>query len=79
MFKLQILAPDAVKYDDEAKSLIAPGSEGEFQILPHHAPFISPLKKGTLTYRDASNASHTLSINGGLFEFSENKATVLLY
>jgi F-type H+-transporting ATPase subunit epsilon len=79
MFKLQILSQEAVKFEGDVKSLIAPGEKGEFQILPHHAPLISQLKAGNLTYRDAANVSHTLKIEGGLFEFSLNKATVLLH
>ncbi|MFV0339575.1 MAG: F0F1 ATP synthase subunit epsilon [Parachlamydiaceae bacterium] len=78
MIRLQILTPDEVKFEGEVKSLTAPGFEGEFQVLPHHAPYLALLKAGRFTYRDASNASHTIEIHGGVFEFFQNKATVLL-
>lgn len=78
MFKLKILTPDSVKFDGEVKSLTAPGISGEFQILPHHAPLISLLKKGKLRYVDGSNASHDFDIEGGVLEHSNNTATLLL-
>lgn len=78
MFKLQILSADKRYFEGDVKALIAPGVDGYLEILSNHAPLVALLKKGTLTYRDASNATQTLDVEGGLLEISDHKTTVLL-
>lgn len=78
MFKLQILSVDKRYFDGDVKALIVPGESGDMEILSHHAPILALLKKGTLTYRDAANAAHTMEIPNGLLEVSNHNATVLL-
>jgi F-type H+-transporting ATPase subunit epsilon len=78
MIQLKVLSSNEVKFEGEVKSLTAPGFEGEFQILPYHAPLISLLKKGKFRYLDTSNKSHEFDIEGGVLENSNNTATVLL-
>lgn len=78
MFKLKILSAEKSYFEGEVKALIVPGVIGDMEILSHHAPILSLLKKGTLTYRDAANAAHTMEIVNGLLEVSNHNATVLL-
>jgi F-type H+-transporting ATPase subunit epsilon len=78
MFKLQIRSADKRYFEGDVKALIAPGSDGYLEILSNHAPLVALLKKGTLTYRDALNATQTLDIESGLLEISDHKATILL-
>lgn len=49
---LEILTPvgplmDAVQVD----AVFLPGTLGEFEVLPHHAPIISSLEAGDIRYR----------------------------
>jgi len=77
MYHLFVATPDKVYFDDDVISLIAPGTVGSFEILSHHAPFISSLKKGPLTITDKNHRRFTWNITGGFFEMSDNKATLL--
>lgn len=73
---LEIITPDKKVFEGEVESAIFPGSEGSFQILNDHAPLISALGKGPVTYRNKSG-EHTLSVDGGVVEVLKNKITVL--
>ncbi|MEE8329122.1 MAG: F0F1 ATP synthase subunit epsilon, partial [Thermodesulfovibrionia bacterium] len=42
--KLEIVTPHGLVYSDEVDEVIAPGSEGEFGVLPQHIPFLTTLK-----------------------------------
>ncbi len=50
--KLKILTPEGEAYNGTADSLVAPGREGSFGILPHHAPMITALKPGIFKVRE---------------------------
>lgn len=52
------------------------GSEGSFQILNNHAPLISALAKGDLTYSIGKDET-TIIVEGGVVEVLNNTITVL--
>jgi F-type H+-transporting ATPase subunit epsilon len=76
-FHLSILTPEQGVYEGEVEYLEAPGSEGGFGVLPHHAPMVTGLARGTLKVRMADGQVRTWPVAGGFFEVSNNKATVL--
>ena len=50
---LEIVAPSRqVVRSERVDEVIAPGSEGEFGVLPGHTPFLTTLKVGMLSYRE---------------------------
>lgn len=77
VFHLFIATPERVFYDDQVLSLKAPGSEGCFEILVNHAPFMAILKEGKIAVRDKEKNLKTWHISGGYFEISHNKACIL--
>jgi F-type H+-transporting ATPase subunit epsilon len=77
MFRLSIVTPEKVFYDNDVKSLTAPGTEGYLGILSHHAPLITALKPGKIEFRDAQEEVHVLAVSGGFLEVSHNIATLL--
>ena len=48
-----------------------PGMIGSFSILPGHAPIVSSLKAGTLSYTTMEGEEHTMDIQGGFVEMSD--------
>ena len=40
MLQLKIVSPEKIIYDNEAESVLVPGSLGQFEILTGHAPII---------------------------------------
>jgi len=77
MFRLSIVTPEKVFYEDDVASLTAPGTEGYLGVLSHHAPLITALQPGKIEFRDASEQVHLLAVSGGFLEVSSNQATLL--
>ena len=76
-FKLEIVTPaKQVIKDVAAEEAQIPGLDGYLGILPGHAPLITELKAGALTYR-AAGATHTLSVAWGFAEVLPDKVTIL--
>ena len=74
---LEILTPEKKLYSGDASSIILPGVDGSFQLLDKHAPLISALGKGIITYKTPAETK-TLSISGGFAECLKNKVIVLV-
>lgn len=74
---LEVVTPDKAVVSEEAQSVVAPGSEGEFGPLKGHTPFLTSLKVGALRYKDASGRERYLFINSGFAEVLPDKVTVL--
>jgi F-type H+-transporting ATPase subunit epsilon len=73
---LEIITPDKKVFAGEATSVILPGSEGQFQVLNHHAPLVSALDRGNVVI-DVNGTKQTLVIDGGVVEVLNNKVLVL--
>ncbi len=73
----QIVTPQKVISEGEAQIIIAPGSEGEFGLLPDHTPFFSTLKKGILKIKEVSKEKQFF-IDNGILEIASNKAHILV-
>ena len=77
-FQLEILTPKQKIFEGEITSLIVPGALGYVGVLANHAPFITTLTPGEITYRDPSGGTTVLSsIGNGLLEVRHNHAILL--
>lgn len=77
MYKLVIVTPEKKFYEDEANSLIAPGSLGYLGVLTDHAPLITELVPGKLTVKDVKGQEKIFAISGGFLEVLKNNVTIL--
>jgi len=77
LFRLRILTLEKSVYDGDVASIIAPGVDGYFGVLAHHAPLIATLQPGKLTVMDAKNYESIYAVSGGFLEVSGNVATIL--
>jgi F-type H+-transporting ATPase subunit epsilon len=75
--KLEIISPEKVVYTGEATSVSLPGLLGAFTVLDRHAPIISILVKGNLTYIVNGKAVE-MTINGGFAEVNKNIVSVCI-
>lgn len=76
MLKLEIVTPEKRVLDAEVDSVSVPTASGEAGILPNHAPLISALKPGVLSYT-TKGSTEKLAISGGFVEVNSNKVAVL--
>lgn len=77
MLRLEIVTPEKRVLDAEVDSVTVPTASGEAGILSHHAPLVSALKPGILTYT-VKGASEKLAVSGGFVEVSGDKVAVLV-
>lgn len=75
---LSIVSPEKEIYDGEVISVTLPGVIGSFTILPQHAPIVSSLKEGKLSYVTEDNEEQTLDIQGGFVEMSNGAVSVCI-
>jgi F-type H+-transporting ATPase subunit epsilon len=75
-FQLEIVTPSRLLVKDVAEEAQIPGLSGYLGILPGHAPLITELAVGVITYK-ASGETHTLSVAWGFAEVLPDKVTIL--
>jgi F-type H+-transporting ATPase subunit epsilon len=75
-FQLEIVTPEKIVVRDVAEEAQIPGKEGYLGILPGHAPLISELAVGEITYRNG-NTTHHLAVAWGFAEVLPDKVTIL--
>lgn len=75
MLKLKIVCPEKVVYEGDAENVTVPGSLGQFEILDNHAPIISSLTAGTVTYT-GNGGKQSLQVLGGFVEVKKNEVCI---
>ncbi|MEP7074791.1 MAG: ATP synthase F1 subunit epsilon [Acidobacteriota bacterium] len=76
MLKLEIVTPEKRVLNADVDSVTIPTATGEAGILPNHAPLISALKPGILTYT-VKGSMERLVVSGGFVEVNADKVAVL--
>ena len=74
--RLSIVTPARPLLDADVEQVVAPGSEGEFGVLPGHATFLVALKPGVVRWTE-SGRSRRAAISGGFAEVTQERVTVL--
>jgi F-type H+-transporting ATPase subunit epsilon len=75
--KLEIVSPEKIIYTGDAESVTLPGLSGSFTILNRHAPIISVLDKGKVTYKTGGKDTEMM-VNGGFVEAKKNIVSVCI-
>lgn len=73
---LEVVTPEKLLLSQQVDEVIAPGTEGEFGVLPGHAHFLSTLSIGELRYRVGEVTSH-MSVLWGFAQVTPTKVTIL--
>ncbi len=76
-YTLKIVTPDEIFFEGQVEHVMLPGAKGYLGILTNHAPLVTPIEKGNLTYRDEQGKTESLKVEGGFLEVSKNKVLVL--
>ena len=75
---LNIITPDTVLYTGDNVYLVQlPGFDGSFEIMNHHAPLISVLKKGKIKVEIKGDSPVFFDVNSGVIEVQENHVLIL--
>jgi F-type H+-transporting ATPase subunit epsilon len=72
----ELVTPERVALSGEASAVVVPGLEGQFTVLPGHAPIISALRPGMVEVALADD-KRRLFVKGGVAEVDGQRLTVL--
>ena len=75
---LKILTHEGLVVSDEAVSIVAPGGFGYVGMLRNHAPMVTTVTPGTLTWTHADGTRRMAQVGEGLLEIARNQCTVLV-
>ncbi len=75
--RLEVVTPSGAVVNEDVDIVNAPGYGGDFGVLANHAPFLSTIKIGILSYQQGKDRGN-LMISGGFCEVSNNKITFLV-
>ncbi len=73
-FKLSIMTPDSLLYQNEVESVFFTGDQGEYELLPYHYPVLGVLKEGNIII----NWREAVPIKFGVVKFFANDCIVLV-
>ena len=76
-FKFELITPDRRLLSEDAAQVLVPGFEGDFTVLPGHAPVISALRPGVVDAALADARKVRVFVKGGLVEADADRLTVL--
>lgn len=72
-----LVSPARELFSGEVDHVIAPGTEGDFGVLPKHAPFMSTLKNGVVRVLNGETVSMRVFVRGGFADVTPEGLTIL--
>jgi F-type H+-transporting ATPase subunit epsilon len=76
-FEIEIATPERLLAREQAIRSQIPAKDGYIGVLPDHAPLLSELGIGALTYTTPGNHVFSLAVSGGFLEIKDNVVRVL--
>lgn len=77
-FHFELVSPERLLMDAEASAVLVPGAEGDFMVLPKHAPMMSTVRPGVVTiYEKARKEPERIFIRGGFAEVTPGSLVIL--
>ena len=73
---LSIVTPEKQLVSEEVDQVNLPGTEGDLGILHDHAPILTLLRTGKLSYEKEGETT-VLVVSGGYLEVTDNRVTIL--
>ncbi len=76
-FALDLITPESIFFSGPAHQVEAPGTLGDFGVLPGHMNFISTLRPGVVTIHNANDAQTRIFVAGGIAQVDNVSCTIL--
>ncbi len=73
----ELVTPERVVFAEDADMVVVPGGDGDFGVLPGHAPLLSTVRPGTVAVYEGDRVSMRFFVSGGFAEVTEGRCTVL--
>ncbi|MDX6749446.1 F0F1 ATP synthase subunit epsilon [Geminicoccaceae bacterium 1502E] len=75
--RFELVAPERLLASEEVDMVVLPGSEGDFGVLPQHAPFLSLLRPGIIGIYRGDKLERRIFVAGGFAEVNGQGCIVL--
>ena len=72
-----LVTPERVLYSEPADMVVSPGEDGNFGVLPGHAPLLSTLRPGVVEVYENDMVTERFFVAGGVAEMAEAGFTIL--
>lgn len=76
-FKFELVTPERMALSEDVEQVLVPGMEGEFTVLPGHAPVISALRPGIVEVTLPESRRTRIYVKGGFAEIDAEHVTLL--
>jgi F-type H+-transporting ATPase subunit epsilon len=77
LFKFELVSPEDLLLSQDVQQVLVPGTEGNFTVLPGHAPVLSTMRPGVIDVVDESGNEERIYVRGGVAEVNPKGLTVL--
>ncbi|MFL5464169.1 MAG: ATP synthase F1 subunit epsilon [Gemmatimonadaceae bacterium] len=77
MLKVSVISPEAVLFEGDTDSVVAPAYDGEVGILTDHAPLMTLLGNGRLRLAGAGSGGRSFNVAGGFMQVLNNQVRVV--
>ncbi len=73
----ELVTPERVVCAEEADMIVVPGGDGDFGVLPGHAPLLSTVRPGTVEVYEGDRVTMRIFVSGGFAEVADGRCAVL--
>jgi F-type H+-transporting ATPase subunit epsilon len=75
--EFELVSPEKLLLSKSVEMVVVPGSEGDFGVLPRHAPLISTIRPGIIRVYEGGKVTDQIFVAGGFAEVTGTRCTVL--
>ena len=75
--EFELVTPERLLLSEMVEMVVVPGTEGNFGVLPGHAPLISTIRPGMIEIYEGRTSVKRLFVAGGIAEVTPERCTVL--
>ena len=75
--QFELVTPERLLLSEMVEMVVVPGTEGNFGVLPGHAPLISSIRPGTIDVYEGQTITRRIFVVSGIAEVTAERCTVL--
>jgi F-type H+-transporting ATPase subunit epsilon len=75
--QFELVSPERLLVSGPVEMVVVPGAEGDFGVLPGHAPLISSVRTGVISIFEGGKVDRRIFVAGGFAEVTPERCTVL--
>ena len=77
LIQFELVSPERLLVSRAVEMVVIPGSEGDFGVLPGHAPLISEVRPGVIAIFEGGQVQERIFVAGGFAEVTAERCTLL--